>query len=174
MAGEFHRSRPVHGKVFRIYRDVRFSRDKTPYNTRVRMGFSPGNSEANDCVAETPKFYFSLEPETIVLGCGVFEFTKEFLNAYRDAVIDDKKGRLLTKIIKDSENQRLRLSDPHYKRLPRGYDNDHPRADFLRHKGLAVWHDLNIPKVLSTDKAVGFCVKQYETMLPLYNWLETL
>ena len=166
---------PVEGKIFRIYRDVRFSKDKTPYNTHVRMGFSAIRDDTTGgCSSESPKFYFSLEPDQLVIGCGIFDFGKEILKVYRDAVIDVKKGSLLIQIVEDLESKNLRMGDPEYKRIPQGYDKNHPRADLLRHKGLAVWQDFDLPRILSTNKAVEFCFKHYKDMLPLYRWLETL
>ena len=115
---------PVDGKIFRIYRDLRFSEDKTPYNTHMRMGFSACGADTKDCAVGSPKFYFSLEPDSINLGCGILEFTKDTLTLYRDAVIDEKKGPLLVQIVKQFELKDLRLGDAKYKRVPYGYDKN--------------------------------------------------
>ena len=66
---------PMTGKIFRIYRDVRFSKDKTPYNPHIRMSFMR-ETKQKDC-GEQPMFCFSLEPNKLTLGIGCFEFSKK-------------------------------------------------------------------------------------------------
>ena len=60
------------GKIYRFYRDVRFSKDKTPYNTHIRMSFHCENPENKDCGAH-PAFHFSLEKDGYIAGLGMMQ-----------------------------------------------------------------------------------------------------
>lgn len=159
---------PLRGKIYRIYRDVRFSKDKTPYNTHVRMSFMP---ESKKDSAANPAFHFSLEPDKLIIGLGCFEFQKDVLASYRQMVANDKTGSALAMIVAEMEQQSIRIDGPQYKRVPSGFDPDHPRSDLLRRKGLSAWHDAPLPEAIHGPDAVRLCVEQYRTMLPVYDWL---
>lgn len=163
---------PVSGKIFRIHRDVRFSKDKTPYNIHVRLLFHPLESKQGDCGAK-PAFFFSLEPDRVITGAGSIEFPKATLEAYRVAVDDEKRGGALAKLLaKYRAQDGYRLDDNALKRVPAGYAPDHARAALLRHKGLAVWHDDTAPSGDATSlKAL---VRQYKKLKPVYDWLDAL
>ena len=161
------------GKLFRVYRDVRFSKDKTPYNAHIRMSFVSQGCGANVC-GEKPMFCFSIEPEILTLGVGNFEFSKDKLPSYQDAVANDESGTSLETILAEMMGKSFRIESPEYKRVPKGFDPDHPRGPHLRRKGLTVWHDSPIPKELSEHRAVNRCIEKYREMLPVYQWLEAL
>ena len=79
--------RPVSGKIFRIHRDVRFSKDKRPYNAHLHIAFPARVGEMTAC-----GYFFALEPERVVVGAGGFDFSGPVLDAYRAAAADPKKG----------------------------------------------------------------------------------
>lgn len=160
------------GKVYRFYRDVRFSKDKTPYNTYIRMSFY--EVVGNKACGERPAFHFSLEATEVLIGLGFFEFSKELLARYQAAIDDDTSGKALTKALTALTKQGFMLDGEEYKRVPRPYDPEHPRADLLRRKGLTIWSYALKPSDLSDTKAVNTCLKQYKTMMPVFQWLENL
>ena len=160
------------GKIFRIYRDVRFSKDKTPYNPELKMAFGCEDDAMKTCLS--PKFFFKLDAKELVLVTGVYEMEKDNLEDYRKALIDELKGREIVEILQKLEGKGIRLSDPHYKRVPRGYDPEHPRAYLLRCKGFCVWYDLPVPTEMFTKKAVSFCMKKYQELYPVYAWFNTI
>ena len=152
-------------KVFRIYRDVRFSKDKTPYNAHIRISFTPEPVTAN-----RPAWYMGIETDTLVLGMGLFGFDKPGMERFRDRVAG-KPGEVL-----DAELARLkavgyRIGEPELTRIPRGYDKDHTRADLLRHKSITVWKDYDDASVAIGSNLTGDCMKTYRDMKPLYDWL---
>lgn len=160
---------PVKAKLFRIYRDVRFSKDKTPYNPFIRIGFGGG-----DDVPGTGHFYFSLEADKLILGGGEMAFSKSALSTFRDAVADDKTGRDLSAIVAETERLGLRMEPPELTHIPPGYDKEHIRGDLLRRKGLAAWRDLPISEDLFGANVVAFCLKHFSDTLPLVRWLQQL
>ncbi|MEM7589506.1 MAG: DUF2461 domain-containing protein [Myxococcota bacterium] len=165
--------KPLCGKIFRIYRDVRFSKDKTPYNAYVRMLFRCAHTEKIDC-GSAPAFYFSLQPEKVLLGVGVFEFSKTALNVYRQAVTSDVNGKKIDKILAACASKKgFYTNEPQLKRVPSGYDKDHPRAQLLRRKGLTIWHESKPNTVLAT-RSVDNCLALYKEMQPVYQWMQIL
>ncbi len=122
-------------KIFRIHRDVRFSKDKSPYKTNVSgcLFVAIGPSKAT----ETPApLYLQVGTETMA-GAGLYMMDAPQLAAYRAAVLDPKRGPELAKIVAKLLKDGFVLESAEVlKKVPRGIDPDHPRADLLRRKGL--------------------------------------
>lgn len=118
-------------KVFRIFRDVRFSKDKRPYNTHIRISFTSGQGSA------APGYFFSLEQDHLMLGAGVFGYEKADLEDFRN-LIDSKKGVELQKVTASlgGMGMGMRISDPELKRVPAPFPADHPGLIFFVAKAL--------------------------------------
>ncbi len=157
------------GSVLRIYRDLRFSRDKRPYNTYVRLVFWEGQRKK----MENPSFFVRIGPEGVGVYAGIHVFQKPVLAAYRDAVVDDQLGPELEAAIAAVEKAgAYTVGGEHYKRVPRGYEADHPRADLLRYNGLWAHTSAPIdPAVISTPELVEVCLEHCRNMAPLHRWL---
>ena len=121
--------RPVGGSMFRIYRDTRFSKDKTPYKTGVGISF--GHRAGKD--VHSPGFYLHLEPGEVFLGAGIWHPDTKSATAIRQSIVDRpavwKKAAHAPGFEKT-----FRLSSESLVRVPRGFDPDHPLADDLRRK----------------------------------------
>ena len=121
--------RPVGGSMFRIYRDTRFSKDKTPYKTHVGISF--GHRTGKD--VHSPGFYLHLEPGEVFLGAGIWHPDTKSATAIRQAIVDRpaawKKAAHATAFTKA-----FRLSSESLVRAPRGFDPEHPLVDDLRRK----------------------------------------
>ncbi len=153
-------------KLFRIYRDIRFSKDKTPYNTHLRMSFSAKNK------INGPALMLSIEHDSkLILGCGIFEFSKEDKKTYRERIADIKIGAELETIIQQIQTYDYKIDIPVYKKIPSGYEASHPMAEFLKAKGVTIWQEPPLPKEIYSDAAVQYCIKKFEQMLPLFHWL---
>ncbi len=162
---------PVRGKIFRIYRDVRFSKDKTPYNPMIKIAFAPADKKG----CSSAMYFFKLQPGALALGTGVYEFNdSQALERYRRSVADAKKGPKLAKILKTFQQNRVWLNEAHYKRVPGGFKKDHPREALLRHKNLYALIEKPLTNEISSLQAVDFCLKHYKELSPLYNWLQGL
>ena len=156
---------PCKSKVFRIHRDLRFSKDKTPYNAHLHISFTPETGQASP-----PCWFFGLEPTRIVLGAGTFGFDKSALEAFRERV-DGPDGKKLAKLLEKLGAQGARIGEPDLKRVPSGYAQDHPRADLLRRKGLSAWLDTEDTKTASSPDFVATCQVKFKTLRPIYDWL---
>jgi uncharacterized protein (TIGR02453 family) len=158
------------GSLMRIYRDTRFSKDKRPYKSRLGMFFYEGNSKHS-----SPGFFISISPGGAYLGAGKYRFPSEMLERYRIAVVDAKKGPSLVRAIKAvTVDGELELAGEEYKRVPRGFDPDHRRADLLRRKGLHVVLPELSTKVLCDAGVVDTVFAVFKSVAPLHRWLQRL
>jgi uncharacterized protein (TIGR02453 family) len=121
--------RPSGGSLFRIYRDVRFSKDKTPYKTAAGIRFP--HESANDVHA--PGYYLHLEPGDVFAGAGIWRPESATLRKVRDAIVSDPKGYKRS-ISGRAFKARCELGGESLKRSPKGYDPDHPLIDELKRK----------------------------------------
>ena len=154
------------GSMMRIYRDVRFSKDKSPYKTWLGIIFWEGSGKKTEC----PGFYFGLDDEGAGAHAGLYGFPKPFLEAYREAVVDDKLGKELTEILAALPPD-YTSSEKHYKRVPRGFDKAHPRAELLMFNNMVVSAPRFSPDVVTSSALVDACFEHYRQMAPLQQWL---
>ncbi len=156
------------GSLMRIYRDTRFSADKSPYKTWVGIRFWEGAGKASGY----PGFFFGLDATGGGLHVGMHGFDKTMLAAYREAVDDDVLGSELEAALETvREAGDYEVRGQHYKRVPRGFDADHPRADLLRFNTLYVSSPGIEPAVLASASLVDAVMDECEKMAPLQQWL---
>lgn len=157
------------GKIFRQHRDLRFSKDKTPYNTHQRMAFF-AEGDGQDAWG----FYFSLEPEGFVLGGGVMGFSAPRLENFRQLVINEQVGPALESLLSGLVRDGFRLESSELKRVPAGFDKTHPREALLRRKSLTLWRDFTGHEAIAEGAAVAFCIGMIEDLSPLHRVLRDL
>jgi uncharacterized protein (TIGR02453 family) len=157
--------------IFRIYRDTRFSPDKTPYKTHLALFLWEGGLSRMEC----PGFYFHLEPAKLLLGAGIYMFPPKMLGRYRKAVVDPDLGPQLSDIIQKIKGAKnFQLGGKHYKRIPSGFESQHPNAELLLHNGLHMGQETPIPDEIYSTKLVRYCWKKFRLSLPLHRWLVSL
>ena len=122
---------PVTTKLFRPHRDVRFSRDKTPYNTHLHMLWQVGQAA----------LFFGVAPGYVSFGGGVMAFDKDQLTNWR-ATVDSEKGGEIAELSQALTTKGYAPDAPELKRVPAPFDRDHPRAGLLRHKSFKLWRQL--------------------------------
>jgi uncharacterized protein (TIGR02453 family) len=135
----------VNGSLFRINRDTRFSRDKSPYKTQAGMYLWIGPGEKLAC----PGLYFEIGPRHVSLGSGTYMFADSAIGAYRRYVAE--KGAKLATAIRKAEKAGFELGGEKLKRVPSGFDPAHKHAELLKHKGLYVMKTLPTKTVTSGD-----------------------
>jgi uncharacterized protein (TIGR02453 family) len=159
------------GSLFRIYRDTRFSQDKTPYKTHLGIYFWEGKGVRMECSG----YYFHLEPPILLLGGGIYIFPRPLLERFRQAALDPEYGDELAAIIrKITTRPGFSLGDPHYKRLPPGTDPAHANAGLLLHNGLYAGWETDIPKEFYSTALVDYCLDKFRPLEPLHRWLTDL
>ncbi len=158
----------VNQSIFRINRDTRFSKDKTPYKTHLGIFLWEGEGKRMD----NSGYYFHLEPPSLMLAAGMHCFSKHLMTPYRDAVVDPKNGPALAKALSTvQKNNDLQLWGKHYKKTPRGYDANHKNAELLLFNGLAVGETMPIPPEFYSAELPEFCLKKWKGMAPVHKWL---
>jgi hypothetical protein len=98
-------------------------------------------------------------------------FPRSMLGAYREAVARPGTGEELAVIVKDAAARGYEVGGLHYKRVPRGYDPGHPRADLLRHNGLHAGRGGKPPDAFFSGELVSYCESIFRDLLPLHRWL---
>ena len=150
-------------KIFRPYRDVRFSKDKTPYKTAqgAFVGVTPGLG-----------YYVQIDAAGLYLGGGYHHSSPEHVSRFRTAVDDEIRGGELEKILAGLTAAKFEIGGERLKTVPRGYPADHPRIDLLRHKSLTAGKALGAPKWLETKRTVTEVRKSWQAVRPLVEWLD--
>jgi uncharacterized protein (TIGR02453 family) len=149
------------GRLFRPYRDIRFSRDKTPYKTHA--GAMVGRDG-----------YVQLSADGLAAGCGMWEMASDQMERFREAVSADRSGGELAELVTEARAAGLEvMAREVLKTAPRGYPKDHPRIELLRYKGLATWRDWPAGAWLGTRKAKDRLVEFLRSSAPLAGWLNT-
>jgi uncharacterized protein (TIGR02453 family) len=148
------------GKIFRPYRDVRFSADKTPYKTNIGAVLGEG--------------YVQLSAAGLGAGLGMYQMAPDQLSRYRAAVAEASSGAELERVIAAIKRRKITVTGhDELKTVPRGYDRNHPRADLLRYKGLIAWQEWPVAPWLNKPAAKDRVVEFLRTSAPLMSWLDT-
>ncbi len=119
------------GSMFRIYRDVRFSKDKSPYKTHAAVQFR--HEQARN--VHTPGFYLHLEPGNVAVGCGIWKPDPPSLARIRDAIAANPVGWTDATEV----NGLTTMDGDPLKRPPKGYDPDHPLIEVLKNRSFGLW-----------------------------------
>jgi uncharacterized protein (TIGR02453 family) len=144
-------------KLFRPYRDVRFSKDKTPYKTR-------------QYAVVDGRLYVGIDADGLHLGGGRFHLESAEIARLRAAVDDDRTGAQLVAILDGLKG--MTVSGDELKRVPKPWDASHARADLLRRKALVVSVDHTPAPWLHTKKAKDRVAKAWDAVAPLNAWLD--
>ena len=156
------------GSLFRIYRDVRFSKDKSPYKTSLGMNFWLGRSKKT---TDNPGFYVGIGSQGAGVYAGMWQFPKPMLERYRRIVDDVEEGEHLTAILNRLAADGYEIAEPHYKRVPRGFDTDHPNAELLKKNAINAAKKQIPASVVTSPDFVPTCFEHCLAMWPLVEWL---
>lgn len=151
--------------LFRIYRDTRFSNDKTPYKTWFGAGISVDGRKL-----QGPEYYIHIGAENSFIACGYWRPEKQHLDAIRQEI--DYNGEQLTKIINQVlEDGKITLyKEDLLKRAPAGYGEDNPYIDLIKLKSFVLDQSLTV-NALSGKNALQDIVTSYKRMLPFKEFL---
>jgi uncharacterized protein (TIGR02453 family) len=148
------------GKIFRPYRDVRFSADKSPYKTAIGASLAHGG-------------YVQLSSIGLGVGCGYYVMNPAQLERFRQSVVDDQAGTALARLVASATGRGISVTaHESLKTAPKGYPKDHPRIDLLRQKGLIGWREWPAGAWLGTVVAKKRVVEFLRDARPLVGWLD--
>ncbi len=167
---------PPKRALFRIHRDVRFSKDKSPYKTHAALWVfhrDAGRGVGRDAHGGAG-FYFHIEPGASLVAAGFWMPPRPILNVLRERIVEEQQS--FERLVKGAAFKRrfggLTDDEPGVRltRVPRGFAPDHPAAHWLRFNSFTASRPLTDAEVLS-PKLVDAVMKDYQVLLPLVRWL---
>ncbi len=166
----------VKGSMFRIHRDIRFSKNKAPYKTNAACWFFHRDSKGNvgqDAVHGGAGMYFHLEPRACFAGGGVWMPPAPVLKRVRAALdVGHEEFESIVNAKAFRKSFGTMETEAMLKRLPRGFDPEHPAGDWLRHQSFTAGCALTQADV--TGPALADRLEEvYRTIAPLVRWLNT-
>lgn len=156
----------INGSLFRIYRDTRFSKNKSPIKSRIGIIFWQGRGKRMSSSA----FYLQFDPKELMLAVGIRSFKKEMLDAYREYIKNDEQRRELHEILEDVKAKGYQLPEPRYKRYPRGFDKTMEHAYLSLYDGIYAFRML-LPSELFDEQFVYKAYELYEELFALHQWV---
>jgi len=153
--------------LFRIYRDIRFSKDKSPYKTNFGASINPGGRKS-----PIPGYYIHVEPSGSFLAGGSYTPGPADLLAIRNAIVTSTE-----EFLKIPKNKTFRkyfgniTSRDELKTAPKGFPKDHPAIRYLRMKGLIAYCKDIDDKVVRTESFPAFSSRVFRAMMPLIDFL---
>jgi uncharacterized protein (TIGR02453 family) len=160
--------------IFRIYRDVRFSKDKSPYKTHAASWFKHQNSSqgvGSEAFGAGAGFYFHLEPAASFVGGGIWMPPRPTLNQLRDSIAAKPKEFEQSMSAPAFKRRFGKLSEESMlTRLPRGFAPGHAAEKWLRYQSFTAGAELSDADILDR-KLVDKIEKDFKTMLPFVRWL---
>ena len=160
------------GSISRIYRDTRFTNDKSPYKTYVSFLFWDKRGDR----VSSPAFYMGLDWTGVSMGCGVWQFTKLQRDLFRDRITTPGTAEEFRKMVKTMQRSAkdFELRGKELKRIPRGFDPEHFNADFLMHNGLMASKEEDPSADIHTAKFAARIGKQLLSTKPVFDWIYQL
>jgi len=150
------------GKVFRANRDIRFSKDKSPYKTNIAADVGMGARGG----------YLSLDARGFTVATGRYMMSPEEIAKFRKKVAADGPGAQLAAIVSKLEKAGYDVGGEDLKRVPPPWPQDHPRAELLRRKSLYVWKNYGLKPWLGSSSARRYVVKTWSDAQPLNDWFK--
>jgi uncharacterized protein (TIGR02453 family) len=150
-------------KLFRANRDIRFSADKSPYkNHQGAVVTHPGG---------TGSYYVQVNANGLLLGGGLFHLATDQLARYRAGLDGDRTGAPMARTVRGLTKNGWELIGDSLVRVPRGFAPDHPRADLLRHKSIALSLDVGDPDWFTSSECVQQVADGWRALGPFLSWL---
>lgn len=154
------------GSMFRIYRDTRFTKDKTPYKTHVSMQLR--HEAGKD--AHAPGFYLQLKPGGCTLGAGIYRGDNAALNMIRERIVTKTEEWISLQSDRIFIESFGRIYGEGLKRGPRGFDNQHPCVEDLKRKTFFVRYEFDDELALSNE-FLGETTRLFSAAAPFMRFI---
>lgn len=155
----------VDKSIFRLHRDVRFSKNKNPYKTNCGILFWEGDKPKLDC----PGFYFHLEPGYYFIANGFYIFPDNVLNNYRTSIQNSSKEKELIKIIDKLSKMGYQIGGEKLKKIPKGFSST---SDLILYKSIyGYMESKKIDELKSKGDVADFVFEKMKPLYPLHKWL---
>lgn len=154
--------------IFRIHRDVRFSKNKAPYKTNIAASFEMRGKKKT---TETPGLYVGIEPGSVFVGGGMYMPWGDQLKAIRKSIIEKPDDFL--SVVEDKRFKKIfgGIMGEKLVKAPMGIAKDHPMIEHLRHKQFFVGKEWDNESVVSSKKFADTAASLFTDTMPLIRWL---
>jgi len=159
----------VNGSIFRINRDTRFSRDKTPYKTYSDLWFWEGRERKL-----SPGFFVSLKADSVTTGAGTYMTEPGRLERLRQGIAAQETGSRLEDLLSELAAAGYEIGEQGYKRVPRGFASDHPRSDLLKYRVVHAYRSEPVPDEFYGPQFTRWCMERFAHLEPLHEWLTSV
>ncbi len=149
-------------KVFRPHRDVRFSKDKSPYKTHQGAFVAAGPATG---------WYVQVSAAGVMVGVGCYDAPPDRLAAIRQAIDDERTGHELEHLVDGMRGDGWEVGGETVKTAPRGWSTDHPRIELLRHKSLLLSRNYGFPGEIHTPELLDWVRRDWEAGRPFVDWM---
>ena len=156
----------VGGSVYRLNRDIRFSKDKSPYKSHAAALLWEGVDKHG-----SPGVYLHVAPDEVIFGGGLYVFEEAQLDRYRKLVHNDHSGDELAAALTKAKKGGLKPDGEKLVRPPRGFTPEHPRAELSKHKGLVVGQTIKPGPWVHTAEFLDRAEAAAKAYAPLHAWL---
>ena len=156
----------INASLFRIFRDVRLSKDKTPLKSRIGLVFWRGSGKR----LQSASFYLHFSPDELFIASGIRGFSKDSLAGYRAYIKDVRNAKALDTIMIALKKKGYIFPEPHYKRYPRGFDKESPYAYLSLYASMFAYKSV-APARIYHDSFIDDLYGVYEELLPLFEWI---
>jgi uncharacterized protein (TIGR02453 family) len=157
----------VGGSLYRLNRDIRFSRDKSPYKTHVAALMWEGNGEKHDA----PGVYLHVAPGEVIFGGGLYVFEEGRLDRYRKLLHNEQSAERLRSALALAKKAGLKPDGDKLQKPPRGFDPEGPNAELSKYKGLVVGKTIKPAGWLHSKEALERSEAAARAYAPLHAWL---
>jgi uncharacterized protein (TIGR02453 family) len=157
----------IGGSVYRLNRDVRFSRDKRPYKTHVAALMWEGAGDKHDA----PAVYLHVAADEVIFGGGLYVFEEGRLDRFRKLLHNPASAERLREALAVAKKAGLKPDGEKLAKPPRGFDPEGPFAELSRHKGLVVTKPTKPAGWLHTKEALDRSEAAFRAYAPLHCWM---
>lgn len=157
----------VGGSLFRIYRDTRFSKDKTPMKSKIGLLFWQGNSHR----MQSSSFYMHYDEKEYFVAAGIRNFKPPLLKVYREYIKDERNKEALHVELEKLKDLGYLLPEPKYKRVPKGFDKDDKYSYLSRFGAMYAYKVFSIDDIFFTQELLDRLFRIYSNMSGLQKWV---
>jgi uncharacterized protein (TIGR02453 family) len=157
----------VGGSLFRIYRDTRFSKDKTAMKSKIGLLFWQGLAHR----MQSSSFYMHYDENEYFVSAGIRAFKPPLLKIYREYIKDEQKAEQLHSILQDLTSKGYSLPIPKYKRVPKGFDKESKFAYLSLFGAMFSYKIFKIDELFFTQELLDRLFEVYSDMSELQTWV---
>ena len=157
----------VAGSLFRIYRDIRFSKDKTPMKSKIGLLFWQGRGHR----MQSSSFYMHFDEDEYFIATGIRNFKPPLLHTYRQYIKDEKNRTKLHNIIEKLIAKGYLIGEPKFKRMPRDFDKNEKHSYLALFGAIFAYQQFPIDETFLSQNLIHKAFKIYQDMQSLQTWL---